>query len=746
METLIKVQYDLCVTIKRAQTNWKKTPKERFSVEYIETRQESLDESWAQFRLTHTQIVQESDAKVLASNAYVKDHIYDETEELYIEYKTDLKKMLSKLRASSSCSQKPVETKSCEQIRLPKIAIPPFSGTYTQWISFRDLFTSLVHNNSSLDNVQKLHYLKGHLTGEAEQLLRNIPITGDNYMICWELLTKRFNNKKYLSSCILKRFLSQRNINVESASALKELLDTTNDCLHSLRNLGVDIKSWDILVIHILCLKLDGETRKQWEFKVSETSGDFSTYEQFQEFIETRFRALENIEPKFLRPSTVQKSTHPNVSHTPKVYHVTTPSVPLCTYCSGEHKIIYCKDFSKLDIDSRRSFVQTNNLCFNCLNPGHSVFTCRQTTKCRICNKKHHSLLHPKNQTSSTDSNVGFNHSVEHKVVAHATTNTQTTADENTNLTSCFSTSHSHVLLATALVKAQSETGSGATIRCLLDQGSQASFITESAVQLLGLKKISHKSSISVLGSDQNANVASKSRVKVKIQSLSDPNFVVDVDAFVLSKLTSTLPDKRVVVELHSEFANLNLADPNFDIPNKIDMLLGADVYGQVLLDGIIKGSLGTPTAQNTAFGWILFGPINVNCSNSQAISVNHVHVHVNKNCRNIEAISGERFSHPQRMLEKEHLKLEHSNILKVNVNCNKLKYLSQAANIGTQVSVKDSSVNYASTDTPQFTDDQLWRDGPSRLKKKKYKLIKTRVKRYKFRKLPEKEKFDNNK
>ncbi|XP_073956541.1 uncharacterized protein [Choristoneura fumiferana] len=632
MEALIRVQYDLFDSIKRAQINWKKTPKERFSIEYVETRQESLDETWAQFRLTHTQIVQESDRVALASSSYTKDGIYDEAEELYITYKSELKKMMTRFKTVSASSQKvPVETKGSEQIRLPKITIPPFSGTYTQWISFRDLFLSLVHNNNSLDNVQKLHYLKSHLSGEAEQLLRHIPITADNYTASWELLTKRFNNKKYLSSCILKRFLSQRNISVESASALKELLDTTNDCLYSLRNIGVDIQNWDILVIHILCLKLDNETRKQWEFKVSETTDEFSTFKQFQEFLETRFRALENIDPKFLRNNTAQKNTHQNVSHTtPKVHHVAAPSAPLCTYCSEAHKIMFCKAFSKMDIDSRRNFVQTNNLCFNCLNPGHAVFACRQTTKCRICNRKHHSLLHPKNQTNSTESNVGHNHSVDPKIVAHATTSTEDIADETTNFTTCFSTSHSQVLLATALVKAQSKSGTGITIRCLLDQGSQASFITEPAVQLLGLKKISHRSTISVLGSDENANIASKSRVQVKIQSLHDPNFSIGVNAFVLSKLTSILPDKRVVVELHSEFANLNLADPSFNIPNKIDMLLGADVYGQILMDGMIKGLSGTPTAQKTTLGWILSGPINMNGSLSQNVSVNHVHVNEN--------------------------------------------------------------------------------------------------------------------
>lgn len=625
MSHYINLQEDIASKIIKAQSNFKKSPKERITRSYVETRIERLESQWNDFELNHRKIVSEFKKEEIEKSEYYKRDVYDQTEEVYLDYKTVLKDILFKLITPSSNVNKGDEQTA---VRLPNISVPKFSGNYAEWVSFRDLFTSLIHSNLSIDNVQKLHYLKSSVTGEAEQLLRHIPITKDNYNKCWDLLTKRFDNKKYLSTCILKRFFSQQIMSTESPRALKELLDTTNDCLQSLRNLGIDISNWDILVIHILCLKLDNETRKQWEFKVSEISNDFATLTQFQEFIETRYRALENIDPKSVKNNVSQKSTHQNIAHAkPKVHHAVAPA-PVCTYCSESHKLLFCKDFSNADVDSRRSFVQSNKLCFNCLNPGHSVFSCRQTTRCRICKRKHHSLLHTKNPTTSTDTNVEHDHNdhtVERSGAVYTTAHTQTTTDDSTKITNCFSTSHSPVLLATALVKAQSKTGKGITVRCLLDQGSQASFITESTVQLLGLKKIPHKSFISGLGSENNASIASQSMVKVEIQSLHNPNFVVDIKAFVLSKLTSILPERRVVVGFLSEFANLSLADPTFDIPNKIDILLGADVYGQVLMDGVIKGPYGTPTAQQTALGWILSGPIQKNSVHPRNISVNHV-------------------------------------------------------------------------------------------------------------------------
>lgn len=87
-------------------------------------------------------------------------------------------------------------------------------------------------------------------------------LNSDNYNTCWTQLINRYNNKKYLANCILKRFMGQRNIVVESANALRELLDTSNECLYALNNLEVNTDNWDIIVIYILSQKLDSESRK----------------------------------------------------------------------------------------------------------------------------------------------------------------------------------------------------------------------------------------------------------------------------------------------------------------------------------------------------------------------------------------------------------------------------------------------------------------------------------------------------
>ncbi|XP_034828817.2 uncharacterized protein [Maniola hyperantus] len=55
---------------------------------------------------------------------------------------------------------------------------------------------------------------------------------------------------------------------------------------------------------------------------------------------------------------------------------------------------------------------------------------------------------------------------------------------------------------------------------------------------------------------------------------------------------------------------HLPLADPDYGKPQGIDVLLGAEIYGQILVDGLRRNPEGTLTAQNTLFGWILSGRV----------------------------------------------------------------------------------------------------------------------------------------
>ncbi|XP_052751852.1 uncharacterized protein LOC113522552 [Galleria mellonella] len=613
MEGLLNCQKDIFNRISKAQINFKKSPKERITESYVETKLDNVEQLWLEFITTHQQIIKEYKWEDIQRSFYIKEDVYEKTEEMFVDYKSLLKKYLKSFNQNKVTSDdkgsgsSKTNNGSSSAVKLPKITIPAFSGRYIEWATFRDMFVSLIHSNESLDDVQKLHYLKGHLTGEAEQLIRQVPVTSANYKQCWEQLENRYNNKRYLANCILKRLFSQRSSNNESASALKDLLDTTTDCMHALKNLGVDVNSWDIIIIHIVNYKLDQETRKQWELKISaEISNDLPTYNQFSEFLQSRFRALECIEPR-------QKSSIPNSGSFPKTktcMHVTTNVV--CEFCSEPHKLCFCTKFAKLDYSNRYEFVAKNRLCFNCLGGNHSVKSCQSTVSCKVCKRKHHSLLHPTGKKRpEISSSVNTSSNVE-LVTNDDKVETALGESSSSNVVSCFSTgqmaAHSQVLLATALIQVDAYNNERRLIRALLDQGSQASFVTESTVQYLGVKKIPVRGTIS--GLDGNKNVTVKYMVQLKVRSRVKPEIVINVQAYVLKTITTLLPSKKVIELDWLDLNGIQLADPQYHTPNKIHILLGAEVYGQIIEDGLKRGPRGLLVAQATSLGWILSGTV----------------------------------------------------------------------------------------------------------------------------------------
>lgn len=617
MERLFNYQEDLFSRLKKARVNFRKSPKERITKDYVESRLETLEQMWSEFRIGHKELLQKVEPTVLKTTNYISEDIYDQAEELFTDYKCELKGTLSKFK-NESTSQSHVYNQNDSvakpsQVKLPKICIPSFSGKYTEWTSFRDLFVSMIHNNEALENVQKLHYLKGYLTGEAEQLIRYIPVADANYTRCWKLLEERYNNKKYLSHCILKRLLSQKNLLSESANGIKELLDTSSDCLSALENLGIDVSTWDIIVIHLLSLKLDPETRKQWELSVTlnVTSDELPSFDSFKEFLTSRYRALEFIEPKQHRPVS-QHNTKINFTH-PKTLHVAETHKFCCEFCGEEHKLCFCKKFARLDYDKKHEFVSSNKMCFNCLGKNHSVRYCQKATNCQVCRKRHHSLLHPKSNSANVNAcnlvqtvaavsrdsssvNVETNTSTENSVVNHMACCSKVKPGKQ-------------VLLATALVNVEAKSGNQHTFRALLDQGSQASFVTEATVQGLGLRKISVNGRISGLGGDK-AEMVSRYMVFLKIRSRLEPDFKIEIKAYVLNNITSYLPGKKVIMPDWIKSKQLYLADPYYNTPNKIDILLGAEVYCRILKAGMFRDPAGSSVAQATTLGWILSGQV----------------------------------------------------------------------------------------------------------------------------------------
>ena len=178
----IALQENTLVLITKAATNFKKSPKARLTNSYIKIRMQTLDEHWAMFRSTHSKILRTATSDERKNHNYFIMDMFASGEEEYITAKSEMTNMLDMYPEKEHHTIKQHEV---QDVQLPKINMPQFAGNYHDWGSFRDLYKSLIHENKALSNVQKLHYLKSTVTGEAEQLLKQIQITDKNYEVAY---------------------------------------------------------------------------------------------------------------------------------------------------------------------------------------------------------------------------------------------------------------------------------------------------------------------------------------------------------------------------------------------------------------------------------------------------------------------------------------------------------------------------------------------------------------------------------
>lgn len=256
----------------------------------------------------------------------------------------------------------------------------------------------------------------------------------------------------------------------------------------------------------------------------------------------------------------------------------------------------------------------------NCFSGAHSTQNCTSTFTCSVCHQKHHSLLHfaEQNNTAHANEHAPTGTGLQSNQPAFSFSHLpQPGSSENPPLiiknASAYNASiaenmQSPVLLATVLIKVMTPTGYPLQLRALIDPGSEASFITESAAQLLSLKK--KKIFVNISGVGKTITGTSTYRVTFTLISCVNANFSLQLNALVLTKLTALLPSQNIPLANWNHVSNLPLADPSFNKTNKIDVLLGSDVYPFIMLEGIIKGEKGSPMDQKMELSWVLLGGI----------------------------------------------------------------------------------------------------------------------------------------
>ncbi|KAH8293213.1 hypothetical protein KR054_008599 [Drosophila jambulina] len=294
-----------------------------------------------------------------------------------------------------------------------------------------------------------------------------------------------------------------------------------------------------------------------------------------------------------------------------------------CLVCHGVHSLRKCHRFLRLSVEKRLRAVLANRYCANCLAHEHSDGYCLRD-RCRVCNQDHHTLLHIQEQP------MPRRHSRQSTSYSHRTmaaTRRSSVAPRHPSAASRQSSAvprHSPIAPRNAAAASQSSGGPPTapsrsslfqrhslnvlpTALVRIDTGTRvfdtAALIdpcTPTCCIVASLASCFRLPTTSVSGEQIcSATVGSKTNANVRIDLVFKIEPHVRIRTPIRNQLSETV---RTYIQA------ITLADERLYLPATISVVLGADVYPEVMQPGFLKIQDGQPVAQSTLFGFVLSG------------------------------------------------------------------------------------------------------------------------------------------
>ncbi|XP_011859011.1 PREDICTED: uncharacterized protein LOC105556524 [Vollenhovia emeryi] len=582
-EGLIRAQTELQLLLARSWENLKKAGSAKITVGLLESRLKVVEKNWRRFEVNH-ETLNTKHWEAIKDTDYIQNKDYGTVEEIFITQRGTITDMIREIKESAAKTA----TEAAPQSRrtLPRIQLPTFSGKCDEWPAFRDLFQSLVSADPSVTGVERLHYLKTSVKGEAAQLIANLPTIEENFKGAWTILTDHYENKRLLVRSCFASFTAIPKMKSESTdsltSDLKRLFHGMLSTVGTLESIGRPIANSADLFVHLVTETLDPRSRREWETEVSGTS-EPPSYETLKSFVERRVRTLEALQPhkaESTLPASGKSTSATTKSARSHLTQKPTKKGGRCALCEGDHYILFCSEFQKKSAKEKKGIVESKQLCFNCFGK-HQVAECQSKKSCAACNARHHSSTHDAYIASSPGNNPTSHHAQRRSM--RSTT----------------------VLLATARVNVADRHGTKQSARALIDSGSEISLISEALTQRLRLPRSA--APVSIIGVGGRRTATANGKVSVHLSSRTS-NFSMPLNTLVLPRISAYSARLSAASHEWAHVQGLSLADPDFGTSDPVDLLLGADVFHLIIQEGLKKGGPQQPIAQQTALGWILSG------------------------------------------------------------------------------------------------------------------------------------------
>jgi len=179
LDKLVNWQSDRHQALRSTLQNLRKDSKAWKTKIYLKKWLDQVEELRNAFRETHPVIVNLDglDDSSYATKNFQSDYIY-----AYCALAEDFDK-LGPENATPTAAAGNADPEL--RANMPQMTVPKFSDACVDWPGYYDPFTSLMHSNNNLSNVQRLHFLKESLPISRDNDNRQMQLTDVNYAVAW---------------------------------------------------------------------------------------------------------------------------------------------------------------------------------------------------------------------------------------------------------------------------------------------------------------------------------------------------------------------------------------------------------------------------------------------------------------------------------------------------------------------------------------------------------------------------------
>ena len=510
------------------------------------------------------------------------------------------------------------------RVKLPELQIERFSGKVYEFQAFWDSFSSAIHFNENLADVDKLQYLKAFLDANTKQILRGLPTTDANYQIAVDLLKKRFARPAVIQHAHINQLIGLSPVyNEDNFSRLRNFRDQVEAHFRGLEAMSVDKVTYSAIVVPVLMEKLPKQIQLTMVRGAEKTMLEW-TLEEFINALDSELDVREchasvlklgmpssNLPQR--RPRQDMSASGPSTASA----LMTTGNQRKCIFCGKEHAP---EDCSERDPEERKNILKKQFRCFICLKGNHRSFECKSKVRCKGCKGRHNVAI----CTNRSNSVVTPNPSAVPASEDFRQANAALKLNPNAAAYVGSACSGGKVALQTAVANVNGI--KDGRVRVLFDSGSHRSFVTAAAVEKLGLRPVRRENlSIKAFGS-----IEAENRMREVVEFYLVPvvgGKGVKISCFVVESIGSI--SNVHLEEVKHIYPHLNLVWFSDVCRNKevldIQVLIGSDYQWEFLEGEQIRGGHHEPVAIKTSLGWVLSGQLKGESFSYQDSVVNFV-------------------------------------------------------------------------------------------------------------------------